>query len=135
MGGTRGELVPARESAEREARVGISAEMTARQRGYTRGTSSPCKSAECVSTSRHLRRDDGAIKGIYKGNRFLGGKGTGLRPPAGGLDLCPASLSALTGVSLPAFSALRDTNNSRPQVVKFLGEPAAMCARRTTRFY
>ena len=31
MGGTRGELVPARESAEREARVGISAEMTARQ--------------------------------------------------------------------------------------------------------
>lgn len=31
MGGTRGELVPARGSAEREARVGISAEMTARQ--------------------------------------------------------------------------------------------------------
>ena len=31
MGGTRGELVPARGSAEREARAGIPAGMTARQ--------------------------------------------------------------------------------------------------------
>ena len=57
--------------------------------------------------------------GAHGGNWFLGVKGTGLRPPAGGLDFRPASLSALTGVSLPAFSALPGAKHHVSKVVDF----------------
>ena len=73
MGGTRGELVPTRESAERESRVGISAEMTARQGRITQpGVKERVPEAmrKRFVSDQHLRRDDSTTKrgrGIFSG--------------------------------------------------------------------
>ena len=73
MGGTRGKLVPARESAERKARVVISAEMTARQGRITQpGVKERVPEAmrKRFVSDQHLRRDDSTTKrgrGIFSG--------------------------------------------------------------------